>query len=227
MKKLILSGGGGPEDSKEIDIFFVGLLPKNPNILYIPIAINTVKHPYVDCFNWVKSVFEPLGINKITMWIDLNGKKSEDLKNFDAIYIGGGNTFKLLNDFRRTGFDKLLLRFIKESGIVYGGSAGAIILSREIDAAELRGDTNDVGLKDTSGLDLTNGFQVWCHYTKDQDKQIVKYMKGKNFKIIALSERSGIYVNDSHIKCLGSDNVIVFDKEKKITYTPNSIINQK
>ncbi|HEX6976849.1 MAG TPA: Type 1 glutamine amidotransferase-like domain-containing protein [Patescibacteria group bacterium] len=223
MKQLILSGGGDSKDSKEL---FVSLLPKDPEILYIPIAINADKHPYPECLAWIKSELAPFGVNKITMWTDLNNKKLDDLKKFSAIYIGGGNTYKLLNEFRKTGFYELLKNYIEKGGVIYGGSAGAIIFSKSIDPAGVFGDVNEVGLKDTSGFDLLNGFQLWCHYTPDDDEKIKKYIDNKNIKIIALSEESAIYVNDSEIKTVGPDNVVVFNKLEKSVYSPDTTLNK-
>jgi len=53
-------------------------------------------------------------------------------KTIETIYIGGGNTFKLLKELKESGFDKELLKFIKEGKPVYGGSAGALILGKNI-----------------------------------------------------------------------------------------------
>jgi len=49
------------------------------------------------------------------------------LQKYDTVYIGGGDTFKLLKLIRESGFDEKLLRYYKSGGAIYGGSAGAII----------------------------------------------------------------------------------------------------
>lgn len=100
-------------------------------MIYIPIA--TLEENYESYFRWIKSVFEPFNFNNIIMWTDLsNNKVMDDLKDCSSIFIGGGNTYKLLNELRRTGFDNVLKTFIDQGGIVYGGSAGAIILGKNI-----------------------------------------------------------------------------------------------
>ena len=58
------------------------------------------------------------------MWTDLSDRKYEDLAKYSAVFIGGGNTFHLLDLMRKTGFDRLLTRYIKSNKPVHGGSAG-------------------------------------------------------------------------------------------------------
>ena len=64
------------------------------------------------------------------------------INNADIIYIGGGDTIKLLNDIKEYHIDKLLNK-VKEKDIVFAGiSAGAILLSKEgySDSYILRGE---------------------------------------------------------------------------------------
>ena len=50
------------------------------------------------------------------------------MANYSAIFIGGGNTFKLLKGIKDRGAFSKLKDFINNNGIIFGGSAGAIIL---------------------------------------------------------------------------------------------------
>ena len=125
---LFLSGGGSEKDSYLLDREFAKLL--KGKLLYIPIAIDTKTHPFPECFKWIKSVFGQFGFSNIEMWTSVKDKTPDNLKEFDAVYIGGGNTFKLLKEFRDSGFDKLLVEFYRSGGHIYGGSAGAIILGK-------------------------------------------------------------------------------------------------
>ena len=53
--------------------------------------------------------------------------------------------------------------FALRGGVVYGGSAGAIVLGANISTCAHM-DHNDVGITDMHGLDLLDGHAVWCHY---------------------------------------------------------------
>ncbi|MED3960953.1 Type 1 glutamine amidotransferase-like domain-containing protein [Niallia taxi] len=96
-------------------------------------------------------MFQPLGLQEIKMWTDLSNRTLENQKQFSAIYIGGGNTFSLLNAIRISRLDKALEEFIENEGVIYGGSAGAIILGSNIMACAHM-DANNANLQNFEGL---------------------------------------------------------------------------
>ncbi len=208
--KIFLSGGGSEKDSIEIDKAFAKeLLKSNKKLLYIPIAFEPERHPYDECLNWVSSVFKKFGFNKIIMWTDLHNKTLKDLSEFSGIYIGGGNTFNLLKKLRDARFDQLLIRFHEMGGHIYGGSAGAIILGRDIITAS-KDDVNECGLVDTKGLNLCRDYSIWCHYKPREDPLIKEYIKKYKLKIIAISEGAGVIINNGEFKYLGAGKVLIF-----------------
>lgn len=92
-------------------------------------------------------------------WIDIIDISSdginwqERLSTVDIIYLTGGNTFYLLDQFRRTGFDDWLNKNLKNK-IYVGGSASTIIATPKIDVAGIEpfADKNFVGLKDLKAM---------------------------------------------------------------------------
>ncbi len=213
--RLVLSGGGDAKQTKELDKFFVSILPKNKKILYIPIAMRG-KYTFKECLNWIKSCLNPLGFDGIEMWTNLKNIKYKDLQNFGAIYIGGGNTFSLLNDFRKMNFINPLKQFIKNNGLIYGGSAGAIILGKSIKTAGFGGDVdrNIVKLKDLSGLNLIVDYAIQCHYTKRDNKKLKELKDKFDLKTISLPEGCGLYVENNKIIVKGKGSVFVIDDRK-------------
>ena len=109
---LILSGGGSGEQTKILDELFANLVDKTKPLLYLPIAIDTDKHPYAECLKWLKGTFEKLGINKYKMWTeeDLDKYKKININDYGGIYIGGGNTPYLLKTLKESG----LLNWLKD-----------------------------------------------------------------------------------------------------------------
>src|SRR5689334_1243830 len=107
MRKLLLAGGGDAQDSQLLDRLLAQLIAGG-SMLYLPIALDPHQQSYASCYRWMRSVFLPSIIPTITMWTDLSQRRLADVAQFTAIYIGGGNTFKLLHDFKQTGFDHLL-----------------------------------------------------------------------------------------------------------------------
>lgn len=215
--KLFLGGGGGGKDSIELDKKFVASLDLSKPLLYIPIATNTAKYPYSGCIAWLSSVLGPLGVKEIIMWTeeDLKIKTKEDLSQFSGIYIGGGNTYKLLKELKEFGTLNILSTLAEEGMPIYGGSAGAIILAKTIIPAGFL-DENKVGLTDFSSLNLVHGFDIWCHYAPSQDEVVKKYMTDNGLeKVIAIPETAGLYVTEKSIEAVGPANVKVFDTDTR------------
>lgn len=201
---LILSGGGNSEQSKGVDTLFTSLL-KNNKILYIPIAMDRVKHPDEDCLLWLTENLSPYGNFKITL-LNENGIKDfkyEDILEFDGIFIGGGNTYKLLKILKETGFDNYLVKLLKDTDIpVIGGSAGAVIFGKDIETVETM-DVNNVGLEDLSGMNILSNKNIWVHYRESMDEDIKKNIERSGVEVIAVPEESGLYVTNDSIQPVG------------------------
>lgn len=223
MGRLFLSGGGDKKQTEKIDQYFVKQINSDKPLLYIPIAMKGAV-PYGNCFEWIYSVLKPLGIQNITMWTDLNNKSLKDLDQFSAIYIGGGNTFSLLKDLRISGFDEILKKYIIENeGIVYGGSAGAIVLGANIMTCAHM-DLNSVKLQDYTGISLIKDYSIWCHYQEKDDQLIKAYIKEYEKPVIALSEETGVLLCDEGLKVLGNQSSYVFENGTKKIFLPLAFI---
>lgn len=223
--KLFLSGGGSGEKSIELDRKFAESINKTKPLLYIPIAIDTKKHPYPECLKWLKGTFEPLGIKKFEMWTEseLKNAKEKDFEQFSGIYIGGGNTFKLLKNLRSFNILSILKNLAEKDIPIYGGSAGAIILTRTIIPA-LSADPNEVGLKDFNSLNFVRDFDIFAHYESNQNKIIREYIQKYNLKkVIGLPENSGLFINDNKIQVIGPGSAFIFLSEIK-EIKPNKYI---
>lgn len=216
--RIMLAGGGTAEDSQPLDRVFAAWTGRNSRLLYLPIA-NPDTASYATGFSWVSSTLEPFGIEQIEMWTSLEGHTAEDFRNIDAIYIGGGNTFLLLTLLKQSGFDQLLPQLATQGKPLYGSSAGAIVLGRNIlTAAHI--DPNDVAQVDTRGLDLVGGHAVWAHYTEADDPLIYNYIHKYALPVLALSERSGVGVEGSRIVAWGHEPVMRFTHHRKRAIAP-------
>ena len=210
-KLLLLSGGGSEQDSLLLDKYFLGTLKRN-KVLYIPIAMETNSIGFESCYDWMTNALTKISEEfiDITMWLDLKNKTLADVLEYDAIYIGGGNTYKLLQEIYESKFDKVLLDFISKNKIVYGGSAGAIILGKDIRTVA---EENDKNYKYDAGLNQLNNYSVRCHYNND-DTKILNYIDIYKTPVIALPEKSGIKVAESRVIVIGYESILVFDTNK-------------
>lgn len=223
IEKLILAGGGTKEDSIEADDYLVDQLraKNSDSIAYIPIALEHQK--YGDAFEWFNLVFLNR-IKKTQMWEDLNNLSLEDMRKFGAIYIGGGNTIKLLQHIRSTGFDLRLKSYIAEGGIVYGGSAGAIILGKDVRTAS---ETQITPLDDSRGLDVLGGYSVMCHYIPSEAsrKTIMELSSLIHSPIICIPEKSGVVSTSSNLTVVGSKDVDIYQNNNVRTLFPHQNID--
>jgi dipeptidase E len=180
---------------------FLSKNPKSLNLAFIPTASNLSAdrtYTYAD-----KSLLETIGF-KVTE-IDLVGLNSgeieEKLKNQDVIFVGGGNTYYLLDQARKSGFDKIVKRKINE-GIVYiGSSAGSILVCPRIDFIEDLDDPTVVNLTDFSGLNLVD-FLLLPHFDDSQNqfknRSILKKWEAK-YKVIPLPNDQVVCVENGKV----------------------------
>ena len=111
MVNIIAAGGGREDDSKLIDELFVSMIDIRKKTLYIPLALDNTIISYQNCFQWFNTVFKPFGLSEIELCDDIKKAFKLNFADFSSVYIGGGNTFKLLKLFSETGFRNVLLEF--------------------------------------------------------------------------------------------------------------------
>jgi dipeptidase E len=207
--RVIFAGGGGPIDSVPLDERFARWTARG-TVLYWPFASGA---PPEESMRWFESTYGPLGVLNVEMWSSLDALGHADLGTYSGIYIGGGNTFALLERVRRAGAAERLADFVLQGGVIYGGSAGAILLGRDIGTAA-HADPNDVGLLDTTGLDMALGYAIWCHYRPGDPPLVRAWSRAAGHPVLALSERTGIVRESDHLEIVGFDPVVVIDGER-------------
>lgn len=157
------------------------LFPKeieNKILAYLPCDGHNSPQIYTDSC-------EQLAIKSGTKFIFIDNQKpldsgeAEKLKTANILLISGGNTFGLLHDLRKSGLDKAIIEFTQKEEYVIGGfSAGAIVLSPNINTAGIssgsdpdnRVDENKVGITDLTGLNIVK-FEVFPHYDPTVDRE--------------------------------------------------------
>ena len=203
-----MSGGGNEKQSFPLDKFFFGTLPKNGCFLYIPSALRGHKL-YSTAHLWMKGITELHKRPDVRFETadNLSNYNFEKLKAFDAIYIGGGNTWNLIQEMREAGFVDILIQYIGTGGQVYGGSAGAIIMGKRIDTHD---DENEMGQQDASGLNILKDFSVACHFKEEQSARFKAWAIGNDLPIICLAEETGLIIEKSVALCAGTKPCVVY-----------------
>lgn len=136
--KLYLSSYRVPDTRALLDL--VGKEPADIKVAVIPNA----KDYYAERARAVKirDITDYLqNLNLKTDVVDLRNFSSaealmETLKDFDLLWIMGGNTFCLMHEMKRSGFDEALPKLL-DTGVVYAGeSAGAVAVGTSLKGIE-------------------------------------------------------------------------------------------
>lgn len=225
--RVFLNGGGSGEKTistyKEIN----KIINHKKPVLYIPLAMDENEHPYDECYEWIKEEISVIDSPGIDMIRSFNELYNTDFNNYSMIFIGGGNTYKLLKGIKDSNcFDKFK-DYINSDGIIFGGSAGAVIFGKDINSIKVM-DENTVFLEDTKGFDLLNSISIFPHYTnykskytKEENEKLQE--KYTNFltnyssleKVIAYPEENTIFVDDNGYKLLGELPYYLFENGMK------------
>lgn len=128
-QKIIAIGGGSikKNETLTIDQEIVRISGKtNPRLLFIPTAS-------LDDAGYIKVMQDHF--TKLSCTVDslclVSQKPTDDeirtkIANADIIYVGGGNTLRMMNLWRRVGVDKLLQQAQTKGKVLCGVSAGSI-----------------------------------------------------------------------------------------------------
>lgn len=114
--------------------------------------------------------------------------------DIDAIYVSGGNTFGTLSRLRTREFDKEIINYIKNGVTYIGGSAGAHIITKNIEHV-LPFDNNSCGMTDFSGLGLFDGI-LFCHYSDEREIYYEKALREGKYKVYRLRDDDCIVIDE-------------------------------
>ena len=140
----------------------------------------------------------------------------ESVGEAEAIFVGGGNTFRLLKAL----YDRNLLSVIRErarSGVPYiGSSAGSVI------AAPTMGTTNDMPIVEPPSFDALGlvSFQLNCHYLdaepqsshqgETREERILEFHEENARPVVGLREGTMLRIEDASVTLVGERTARIF-----------------
>ena len=217
--KLVFYSGGQDEDNLDLDLDLVNLANcDDPLITYIP----SCSYNAEVMFNEFIEHYGKFGISRFLYFpIDTDYDDvifSEAIKS-DVIYLSGGNTFYFLNWLKRKKLISTLKKYVANGGVLAGLSAGAIIMTPNVNTAavpEFDRDENDEKLRNFNSLALVN-FEFFPHFknSKRYIQELLKYSKKTKNDIYACPDGSGIIFSSNFIKFIGK--CFLFSNGKKTT----------
>lgn len=174
--------------------------PSEVKVGFIPTAANV--EPYSK--DWVISQFDQLqryGFYQIDI-VDIAADGVDWRTRLDAcdmLWLSGGNTFYLLDQVRKTGFDEWLRQNI-DNKVYVGGSASTILVTPTIKIAD-GADDNAVGLTDFTGLNLVD-FEINVHCNAAMIEATKAYADASSHAVYALDDLSAIKVIDGSVEVI-------------------------
>lgn len=213
MKLLLSSSGISNQSIAEALAVLVSKKPEDTKVGFVPIAANVQegnKDWYINQFvNLWRYGFNYVDIVDPTA-ADVDWKTR--LEDMDVIFVSGGNTFHLLNQYRQTGFDKWL-ETNKNSKVYVGVSAGTIIMTPTIEIANLgpNPDPNLPRLKDLTAMRWVD-FEVEPHCDQERFKVVEKHAKSKKTAIYAIDDQTAIKVIDGLVEVVTEGSWKLFNR---------------
>ena len=214
MRKIIAIGGGeiGYANVKNetllIDREIIKLSgKKNPKFLFIPTASG-------DAAGYVTSVENYFG-KKIGCKIDsleliskkYSKKEIEDkILKTDIVYVGGGNTLKMMKVWRKLGVDVFLEKAMKKGVVLSGVSAGSICWFRHGNSDSARfGKNKTASMIRVKGLDMVPALHC-PHYNieKGREQSLKEMMKKNRGVAIAIDNCAAIEIVGDQYRILRS-----------------------
>jgi len=211
MQKIIAIGGGEigrpgfPVETTSVDKEIIKLTgKKNPKLLFIPTASS-------DSEGYYKTVEKHFG-KKLRCKTDvLYLIKSKQFKkeienkilNSDIIYVGGGNTSKMMKTWKKNGVDKILVKACKKGIVMSGLSAGSICWFKYGNSDSRKFTDPDADLIRVKGLGLINALHC-PHYNIEAYRRpdLKKMMRKTSGVAIALDNCSAIEVVDDKYRII-------------------------
>lgn len=237
MGKIVAIGGGenGHHNTKyetaPFDKEIIRLTGKqNPNFLFIGLA-NKYPDYYFEVMDGIYNGMYGCSTDYLR-YEEIKDKniKSYKIKKADIIYVGGGNTYKLMRLFKLYGIDEMLIEAYNKDKVLCGVSAGAICWCDygNSDSRKISSKSNQ--MIRVSGLGLIKVLFA-PHIVKEPNRiESVKQMMKRTYKIPAVQlDNAALEIIDNKYTILTIDDNSVAKKcyWKKGEYiTENIIFNE-
>jgi len=206
MRKLFLTSGGLPNETRDAFLKLLGKNPQDTRVAFIP----TAKDPEEDQSYVQRSLdqLDELGFVYESTDLKEYSKETlgEKLTQFDVIYVNGGNTFYLLDWIRKSGFDQIIGDLLDQGKIYLGVSAGTIVAGPNIETAGWKNlDRNFLNLTDLTGLNLVP-FSVFVHYEPEFQTLIESETTRITYPMIVLTDQQAVLGEETRYKIVGPGN---------------------
>ena len=193
--RLIAIGGGEigrpgyPVETTSIDLEIIRLTGvSRPKLLFIPTASG-------DSEGYMDVVHEHFGkrlecqVETLCLISDKtlrNGEVEQKILSADIVYVGGGNTLKMMRIWRRHKVDRILHQAFRQGVVLSGVSAGAICWFDSGNSDSLKFKSDDAQMMKVSGLGIVPA--LFCpHYDFEVHRKSALKIMMKKTKGVAIA----------------------------------------
>ena len=219
MKAIIPIGGGeiSLKSTLKIDEYIVSLIKKETKkVLFIPTASGDMVS-YIEKF---KAYYESLGCEVDTLLLSQTQNDNlirSKIFSSDIIYIGGGNTARMMRIFKRNKVNEYLLMAYEKGIILTGLSAGAMAYFTNGYSDSNRSTNPEASLCLVKCLNIIP--YCFCpHYNEEERKSFDEFVLSKGFNGLALEDDVALVYIDDEIK-----GVIKANENNEGYYINNSL----
>ncbi len=204
---LVFYSGGNDKENQSLDRSFVELLgKKNPVVTFIP-SSSYLSEQEFKSFVRHYSKFKIHRFIHFPVDVPFDNILFQEVMRSDAIHMAGGNTFYFLHCLRKAKLLPQLKTFAQKGGLLTGLSAGAIMMTEDIEMAaypEFDRDENTVNIKNLSALNLVD-FLFFPHFRNSSryDTVFKKYTKESEKILYACPDGAGIVIRNDEIRFIG------------------------
>jgi len=201
-------GGRYPIETRAIDKEIIKLTGKaHPVALLLPTASGD-SDTYYPTFE--RYYGKMLGCKTDVLYLIKENLSKQEIERrinqADIVYVGGGNTLRMLKVWRRLGVDKMLERAGKQGTILSGVSAGAICWFKYGNSDSMKfGASKSSQLIRLRGLDLVN-LMACPHYDQENSRRptLKRMIRNYGGVAIALENGSAIEIIDNTYRVVTS-----------------------
>lgn len=211
MKLLLTSSGLSKREIGQALYDMVGKPASECRVGFIPTAANVEPH----IKGWLIGQLNQLqryGFYQIDI-VDISADGVDwrtRLESCDMLWLSGGNTFHLLEQVRKSGFDVWLKENIDRK-VYVGGSASSILMTPSIAVAGLEpGDENISGITDLTGLHYVD-FEIEPHCDRARMDEVAEYAKTTENPVYAIDDLTAIKVVDGSVEVISGGSWVRYD----------------
>ena len=197
---------------------------KKPKVLFIPTASED-NDEYCDAFRYQYETRLGCSVDELLLYRDRPSIRKIQMliSQSDIIYVGGGNTLRMMKLWRQLGVDKCLDKARKRGAVLSGLSAGSICWFRQgnSDSRKFKDNSNKTLIKVT-GLNYAD-LMVCPHYDAEKHRQpsLKEMMKNTKGVAIGIENNAALHVKDDQYRILASKKnkkayLIYWDRGKYI-----------